>query len=240
MKHYAGHMHHSASVPLLSLHSTSPDANRVKPAGTIPSTPKGLLASIRIPATRGAVGLLIAGLLMTRSTWAEDAPVAAAALMAAGLLLTGVAAAGRLWCSIYIAGRKNRTLVMDGPYSMCRNPLYLFSLLGAAGVVMATGMISVTVAMVLLFLLYYRPVIRAEEIRLAGLFGEEFSSYRERVPRFIPRWSLFRHGESPEVNPRVFLDHALCVIWFPAAAGLLVLVHATELSLHLPVWFHLF
>jgi len=50
---------------------------------------------------------------------------------------------------------------------------------------------------------------------------------------------LFRHGESPQVNPRVFLDHALCVIWFPAAAGLLVLLHATEFSLHLPVWFRL-
>ncbi len=182
----------------------------------------------------------MAGLLMTRSTWAEDAPVAAAVLMCAGLLLTGVAAAGRLWCSIYIAGRKNRTLVTEGPYSMCRNPLYFFSLLGAAGVVMATGMVSVTLALAALFLLSYRPVILAEEIRLAGLFGDEYRSYCERVPRFFPRWRLLRHGESPQVNPRVFLDHALCVIWFPAAAGLLVLLHATTLSLHLPVWFRLF
>lgn len=123
------------------------------------------MAAWRIRITRMLLALFAASLLVTRSTWADDAPVAAAALMSTGLLLTGVAAAGRLWCSFYIAGRKNRTLVTDGPYSLCRNPLYLFSLLGATGAVMAAGMFSVTLALAALFMLYYRPVIRAEEIR---------------------------------------------------------------------------
>jgi len=209
------------------------------PAEAPASRHQGWMAAWRIRITRVLLALFAASLLVTRSTWAEDAPVAAAAMMCGGLLLTGVAAAGRLWCSLYIAGRKNRTLVTEGPYSMCRNPLYLFSLLGATGAVMAAGMFTVTLGLAVLFMLCYRPVIRAEEVRLAGLFGEEFRAYCSQVPRFLPRWRLFRHGESPQVNPRVFLDHALCVIWFPAAAGLLVLLHATELSLHLPVWFRL-
>ncbi len=222
-----------------SLHATDSEH---PPATLRPSTGRheGLFAAIRIPLTRALLAVLSAGLLVTRSTWADEAPVAAAVLMSSGLLLTGVAAAGRLWCSLYIAGRKNRTLVTEGPYSLCRNPLYFFSLLGASGAVMATGMVSVTLLLAALFLLYYRPVIRAEEKRLAGLFGDEYCSYRDRVPRFLPRWRLLRHGESQQVNPRIFLDHALCVIWFPAAAGLLVLLHAAELSLHLPVWFRLF
>lgn len=199
----------------------------------------GRMAAFRISLTRTAFILLGALLLVTRSRWADDSPVISAALMMTGLLLTGVAAAGRLWCSLYIAGKKNRVLVTDGPYSVSRNPLYFFSLLGAGGAAMATGMISAPLALAFLFIAGYRPVILAEEERLQRLFGAEYPAYCSRVPRFLPRWRLFRHGEPPVVTPRVFLDHALCVIWFPAAAGFLVLLQAAARSLDLPVWFFL-
>lgn len=197
----------------------------------------GWMAAFRIALTRFALVVLGTLLLVTRSRWAEDSPVVSAVLMTTGLLLTGVAAAGRLWCSLYIAGRKNRVLVTDGPYSVSRNPLYFFSLLGACGAAMATGMVSAPLILAVLFIAGYRPVILAEEVKLAHLFGAGYLAYRNQVPRFLPRWRLFRHGEPPQVTPRVFLDHALCVIWFPAAAGFLVLLHAAALSLHLPVWF---
>jgi protein-S-isoprenylcysteine O-methyltransferase Ste14 len=31
----------------------------------------------------------------------------------------------RLWSTLYIGGRKRVVLVSDGPYSLCRNPLYV-------------------------------------------------------------------------------------------------------------------
>ena len=64
-----------------------------------------------------------------------DAESRSAAL--AGLLAWPVLAAGvslRLWSTLHIGGHKRQRVVMDGPYSICRNPLYLFSLLATLGV----------------------------------------------------------------------------------------------------------
>src|SRR5882757_8547660 len=45
-----------------------------------------------------------------------------------GVVLIVLCVMGRTWASLYIAGRKGEKLVSDGPYSVCRNPLYLFSI----------------------------------------------------------------------------------------------------------------
>ena len=46
------------------------------------------------------------------------------------------------WSSLYIAGRKGRELVTVGPYSTCRNPLYFFSIVGAAGMGAQSGSLT--------------------------------------------------------------------------------------------------
>ena len=38
----------------------------------------------------------------------------------------------RLWATLYVGGRKGRVVVCEGPYSLCRNPLYLGTFLLAA------------------------------------------------------------------------------------------------------------
>jgi hypothetical protein len=93
-----------------------------------------------------------------------------------------------LWLRAYAAGyvKKNRELTQTGPYAHTRNPLYLGSMLIAAG--FAVALLSWPVALVLAagFLAIYVPVIASEERFLRVTFPE-FESYCLRVPRLIPR-----------------------------------------------------
>ena len=232
------------------------------PASTLPEVPSLPRPSIAAPPLPAAVAqvmplwaryvsaarilvsrCLMAGLalllLFTESSWIQAHPLPAALLVFTGLLLTGVAAAGRLWCSLHIAGYKDRRLVTEGPYSVCRHPLYFFSLLGAMGAALASGTMIISLLIMVVFLIGYQPVMAAEEGKLRKLFGAEHDRYQARVPRLFPKWSLLRHAAAWSSNPAVFFKHATAVIWFPAAAGIVLLLPVLRSSLQLAVLFHL-
>jgi len=167
-----------------------------------------------------AIGAL---LLVTTSHW-NDCVWMRRGLFLVAVLLVGVGALGRMWCSSYIAGRKNAELVTGGPYSVCRNPLYFFSLLGAVGLGFATGTFTIPALIALGFALKYPGTIRGEEEYLAKRHGEPFAKYTREVPRFWPRWSLLQEPEKYEMNPRTFRKHLGSVVWFIWALGLLPLL----------------
>ncbi len=98
----------------------------------------------------------------------------------------------RLWCTLYIGDRKSAQLVMDGPYSLCRNPLYTASILGAVGVGLQTGMYTFGLIGGVLCWAIFAVVVRREEAFLEGRFGETYRLYRARTPRFLPRPNLWR------------------------------------------------
>jgi protein-S-isoprenylcysteine O-methyltransferase Ste14 len=135
---------------------------------------------------------------------------------AGGLLLIG-AALGRIWAHAYIGSRKNLQLCCEGPYSLTRNPLYFFSFLGVVGAGLALQIPLLAVAGGMAFLAYYRPVIRAEEGRLAALFGAGFAAYRSAVPRFWPRLRGWRNADALVLSPRLFARTLGDVFWFLAA-----------------------
>jgi protein-S-isoprenylcysteine O-methyltransferase Ste14 len=118
----------------------------------------------------------------------------------AGLILIAVSTMGTLWCGDYIFGRKSKQLCQDGPYSVCRNPLYLFSGLGWLGVVMVSSRWILVIAIFLVFCVNYFLVVKFEEKRLSQLFGKEYQTYTERVPRLIPRFRNYRTREKIEVD----------------------------------------
>jgi len=91
---------------------------------------------------------------------------------------------------------KNMQLAETGPYAYVRNPLYIGTLLVAAGLVAASRRWILAAIFAAVFLLIYLPVIQLEEQHLRKLFPE-YDSYARHVPALIPSW---RHqaGPSPE------------------------------------------
>ena len=82
--------------------------------------------------------------------------------------------------------RKNEALATSGPYAYTRNPLYLGSLVMGLGFCIAARSWWVGVALVVMFIAIYQPVIRDEEAFLRQKFPE-FEEYARRVPRIVPR-----------------------------------------------------
>jgi protein-S-isoprenylcysteine O-methyltransferase Ste14 len=132
---------------------------------------------IRVP-----LGFLAAALYIFE-LW-RRAPRPAAVAWSLALVLPG------LWLRGYAAGyvKKNRELTVTGPYAHVRNPLYLGSMLIAAG--FAVALLSWPVALVLGvgFTAIYVPVIASEERFLRATFPG-FDNYCRLVPRLIPRLS---------------------------------------------------
>ena len=93
-----------------------------------------------------------------------------------------------LWLRAYASGyvKKNLELTQTGPYAHTRNPLYLGSILIAAGFAVALLSWLVAATMTAMFLIIYVPVIASEERFLRSNFPE-FDTYCRRVPRLIPR-----------------------------------------------------
>jgi protein-S-isoprenylcysteine O-methyltransferase Ste14 len=93
--------------------------------------------------------------------------------------------------------KKNRELAVTGPYAYTRNPLYLGSMLMAAG--FAVALLSWPLALLLAagFAIIYIPVIAGEEQFLRDTFPG-FEDYCRRVPRLIPRLTPAKaqHGQA--------------------------------------------
>lgn len=153
----------------------------------------------------------------TVPAFGEDS-VAGRILFAVGAALTIVGSTGRTWCLVPIAGRKDKQLMTDGPYSICRNPLYLFSLIGTVGVGLATRTVTVPGVAFAAFLIYYVGVIRSEQNRLAETHGDAFKAYIAEVNALFPSFRTYRPlGETQEVYVRPFLKGLVDNGWFIVA-----------------------
>ncbi|MGD1876799.1 MAG: methyltransferase family protein [Kiloniellaceae bacterium] len=161
------------------------------------------------------------------------------AIELAGLILIGLAVLGRTWCTLYIGGRKKHVLVEVGPYSLSRNPLYVFSVAGALGIGMTSGSFSMGLLLAAFTFIVFDMVIRREEVFLDDRFGAAYLGYRRRTPRWLSPRSVWRDAEHLEVRPRLvlttFRDASLMLLALPVIEG----IEALHGLWHLPVLLHL-
>jgi protein-S-isoprenylcysteine O-methyltransferase Ste14 len=113
-----------------------------------------------------------------------------------GLLLRG-------WAAGHLA--KNEKLATSGPFAYVRNPLYLGTLITAAGLVVAAHEIWLALVFVAVFVLVYLPAIELEEQHLRAIFPS-YADYAAKIRRFLPlgkwvrtetafSWPLYRRNE---------------------------------------------
>jgi len=123
----------------------------------------------------------------------------------AGFACVTLACLGRIWCSLFIAGHKDETLVTSGPYAYCRHPLYSFSIVGALGLGLASKSLLLGALVVLFVAGLLTYAASCEEQFLEDAFPEEFKAYVAATPNMW--WPAPRKKPLPvqlDVRPAVF------------------------------------
>ncbi len=134
----------------------------------------------------------------------------AATTVVSGLALTLLGESLRFWGVAY-AGSLTRVtgsvgapeVVVAGPYSYCRNPLYIGNILMYTGVgVMANALAPWLVLVALVyFVVQYSMIVSLEEEFLENEFGEGYLEFKRNVPRFFPRLRPYRNPIQEHQKP---------------------------------------
>jgi len=141
------------------------------------------VARLRVPS-----GFLIVAVF----AWLSHPTVAS---LAVGVPISLAGLALRAWAAGCLA--KNRELARGGPYAYTRNPLYLGTLLVAAGLVVASRNVWLGILFAAVFAFVYLPVIQLEEEHLRALFPD-YADYAAEVPALAPR---LRPAPAKNANP---------------------------------------
>lgn len=122
------------------------------------------------------------------------------AIDAAAWIAFALGAVMRFWSTMYIGSRKQDVVVAEGPYSVCRNPLYVGSFLLAISGGLFLKSLIFTGALALVVVIYLAGTVPAEEEFLRNRLGSPYVEYCGRVPRYWPAWRLFRTPRRVDVD----------------------------------------
>ena len=175
-----------------------------------------------------SLGIVLIPLTLFISPYFDETAIGGS-LEQIGVILIIACVLGRCWAILYIGGNKNGRLVTTGPYSLCRNPLYVFSVMGVAGCGFMTQSLIYTVLLTSVTFTILFHAVRNEEGYLSDKFAEDYVSYKNGTPRFVPvNFRAFQtepvlHVDVPSLR-RCFWDAAFFILAIPA--------------LELVEWFH--
>ncbi|BCP53620.1 sodium:proton antiporter [Kaistia sp. 32K] len=195
---------------------------------------RALNQRLRIHLIQAGAVVASIGLLLVGPFWGGETHEV---LQLAGIGLVLACVAGRMWSILYIGSHKNRQLTTLGPYSVTRNPLYLFSTIGAVGIGLMYGSLVVAALLGLISYAAFIATARKEADHLVTLFGERYAAYAAVTPMFWPKLSLYRDTEELSVSTHALRRTFLDALLFLAIIPLMELIERLHAGNHLPVFF---
>lgn len=149
------------------------------------------------------IPLILIALILAKTTWQSFIGGMCLVLLGEGLRFWGVAYAGGATRTTKRASGDR--LITNGPFSRVRNPLYLGNFLLSFGLVIIAWawMPWMACLFVFLFGIQYGFIVHLEEEYLSQRFGKQYTDYRKRVHRWIPR--LNPYSDSDTTNPNYYM-----------------------------------
>lgn len=84
-----------------------------------------------------------------------------------------------------VPGETSTALVVEGPYHLTRNPIYIGFVLAYFGLAVMLTSVWVLLLLIPVLIVLQRGVVEREEIYLERQFGEAYRKYKARVPRWL-------------------------------------------------------
>jgi protein-S-isoprenylcysteine O-methyltransferase Ste14 len=188
-----------------------------QPSQTTGDTWSRVARRIRVP-----LGFIFAVVYIWLARPTRTSLIAGALVLLPGLVLRGLAS-GHV--------QKDKQLTISGPYAYTRNPLYLGSLMLAAGFAIAARSWWIVAVMLLMFAVIYVPVIAGEERYLRQTFPD-YDDYARHVPRLLPRLTPYGSQQSA-YSPARYWKHRE----YEASIGCAVVLAILLVKLIIkPVW----
>jgi protein-S-isoprenylcysteine O-methyltransferase Ste14 len=81
--------------------------------------------------------------------------------------------------------KQPQRLITTGPYAFTRNPVYLGHLIFLIGLALTLNSLFTAILAAAIAVTFHKRILK-DEIRLAGVFGQQYSEYKSHVKRWIP------------------------------------------------------
>lgn len=161
---------------------------------------RGLVGGVLV-AVFGAV-VLLSDPALPDAAWGQIA------FQTLGWAAFAAGAALRFWSTLYIGGRKRLTVVCEGPYSLCRNPLYVGTFLIAISAALMLQSLTFAIGILLGAVFYAWATVPAEERYLRETLGEPYVRYCQRTPRFWLNFAGFQTPETVEISVKALRNES--------------------------------